>query len=366
MLSFLRYSLAPDEQPIPESATSINWTELKEFAKEHSIVGIYWQGIQRLASLPCNRPTDDDIMAWMALVTKIQKRNRFMDERTDFVAETFASEGFPNVILKGQGNAAYYPDPSLRTSGDIDIWLLAPRHTITRYVQNLCPDQKPIYLHIAFPKVKEVEVEVHFMPSYLNNPLCNRRLQRWFKEHIPTPLLTSPKERKLYQEGDSSAFARSGGVSGGVPFNLVYQLCHIMHHIFDEGIGLRQLIDYYYLLRQAEDVDRTALCRQLSSYNMLGFARGILWIEHDVLGLPERYLYAQPDECRGRVLLADILRGGNFGKHNDDYEHASKRRIYPRRAWKKLRHNLRLARYFPSEALCEPLFRTWHFFWRMM
>lgn len=347
-LDFLRFAL-DDEAPQPSDLSDISWTDLKDFANQHAIVGIVWQGIRRIASHTPNKPTDDDILAWMALVSKIQRRNRFMDERTAFVARTFRNEGFPNFILKGQGNAQYYPEPSLRTSGDVDIWLNASRREITRYVQRHCPDERPIYLHIAFPKVKDVEVEVHYMPSYLNNPFCNRRLQRFFRQHLPQ---TNPTEVALYPP---------------YSFNVVYQLCHIMHHIFDEGIGLRQLIDYYYLLKShpapVSDQGFQPI-PLLSSLNMLGFARGILWIEHAVLGLPEQYLFAEPDERSGRVILYDILRGGSFGKFNDDYEHASHRRIYPRRALKKLVHSLRLVRYFPSEALWEPLFRTWHFFWR--
>lgn len=346
-LRFLSYALDPEASQ-PTDLTDISWTELKNFANQHAIVGICWQGLQRLDPLSPNKPTDDDVMAWMALVSKIQKRNRFMDERTEFVARTFLGEGFPNTILKGQGNGRYYPTPSLRTSGDVDIWLHASRKDITRYVQQLCPKERPIYLHIAFTKVKDVEVEVHYMPSYLNNPVCNRRLQRWFAQ------ASSPQE----------------GLFPNTTFNLVYQLCHIMHHIFDEGIGLRQLIDYYYLLKAsrqevAQPLADETLRATLQSFNMLGFARGILWVEHTVLGLPEEYLFAEPDERRGRVILHDVLRGGSFGRFNDDYEHASRRRIYPKRALVKLRHSLSLVRYFPSEALCEPLFRIWHFGWRL-
>lgn len=351
-LHFLRYALN-DDAPIPDDITRIDWQKLKRFANEHAVVGIYWQGIRRLGQETPNKPTDDDVMAWMALVTKIQRRNRFMDERTGFIARTFRSEGFPNIILKGQGNATYYPEPSLRTSGDVDIWLRGSRGDITRYVQHHCPKERPIYLHIAFKAVKDVEVEVHYMPSYLNNPFCNRRLQRFFQQQWDN------------QQADSRQPTADGARYPTTRFNLVYQLCHILHHVFDEGIGLRQLIDYYYLLLNATPADTDGLVRQLSSYNMLGFAQAVLWIEQHILGLPGQYLFTTPDERRGRVLLADILHGGNFGKYNDDYQHASRRRIYPKRAWKKLCHSISLVRYFPSEALWEPLFRIWHFFWRL-
>ena len=35
-------------------------------------------------------------------------------------------------------------------------------------------------------------------------------------------------------------------------FNVIYQLCHLYHHFFDEGIGMRQMIDYYYVVNDDE------------------------------------------------------------------------------------------------------------------
>ena len=33
-----------------------------------------------------------------------------------------------------------------------------------------------------------------------------------------------------------------------VEFNIIFQLTHIYSHLMNEGIGLRQLLDYYYVL----------------------------------------------------------------------------------------------------------------------
>ena len=70
------------------------------------------------------------------------------------------------------------------------------------------------------------------------------------------------------------------------------------------------------------------------------------------------------DEKRGRLLLAEILDGGNFGRHFTKYAgftHQSMGKKYFLKIWR----NMHFVRYFPAEALCEPLFRSWHFFWRL-
>jgi hypothetical protein len=57
--------------------------------------------------------------------------------------------------------------------------------------------------------------------------------------------------------------------------------------------------------------------------------------------------------------MKEILDGGNFGQ-----DFGLKRATTGRKYWIKTMRNIRLVRMCPSEALCEPWFRTWHFFWR--
>jgi hypothetical protein len=96
---------------------------------------------------------------------------------------------------------------------------------------------------------------------------------------------------------------------------------------------------------------------------MFRFAAAVMYIMKNVLGLEDEYLLMPPDEKAGRLLLCDIIRGGNFGKYNKSFAHDGKD-INPSRYFYKTFHNLSLAMYYPSETLWEPLFRTWHFFWR--
>ena len=58
---------------IPPSAFHVSWQDMLETAKKQSVVGICWQGIQRLGDMTENKPTDDDVMEWMAAARKIEK-----------------------------------------------------------------------------------------------------------------------------------------------------------------------------------------------------------------------------------------------------------------------------------------------------
>ena len=97
----------------------------------------------------------------------------------------------------------------------------------------------------------------------------------------------------------------------------------------------------------------------------------MMYVQHEVLGLPEEKMIAPMDKKRGEMLLNDILCGGNFGHHDEC--HAWGRDTYDGNGFKhgalghnllRLHRDLRLLRYYPSEALSEPIFRLWHYYWR--
>ena len=104
--------------------------------------------------------------------------------------------------------------------------------------------------------------------------------------------------------------------------------------------------------------------RELKYLGLWKFAGAVMFVLHEVLGLAEDKMIVPIDEKRGRLLLAEILDGGNFGRHFTKYArftHQSMRKKYFLKIWR----NMHFVRYYPAEALCEPLFRTWHFSWRM-
>ena len=236
-----------------------------------------------------------------------------------------------------------------------------------------------------------------------------------------------------------------------VEFNIIFQLTHIYSHLMNEGIGLRQLVDYYYVLcdfykvyqnfskthpssltlkggstafpkplspQGTGDVTAPSRCseplrskdggaskpspdcagwdrrdaigdiasdasvssafttdssastaldvvqRELKYLGLWKFAGAVMYVLKEVLGLAEDKMIVPVDEKRGKLLLAEILDGGNFGRHFSKYggfTHQSMGKKYFLKIWR----NMHFVRYYPAEALCEPLFRTWHFFWRL-
>ena len=253
--------------------------------------------------------------------------------------------------MKGQGNALLHPSPYIRTAGDIDVWLEGERKSIVDYARKYVPKAKARYHHIDFPVIKNVSVELHFVPCTSNNWLYCKRLRNYFSERI---------------EEQCTKYVELPDGLGRIPvpttgFNRIYQMAHLMHHFFDEGIGLRQMIDYYFLLKRGftrEEQENDV--KTLKHLNLYHFAGAVMYVEKKMLGLEEKYLLVPVDERRGRTLMKEILEGGNFGKYSGLTNHSTGVKYFL-----KIKRNLRFVKEYPSEALSEPLFRTWHFFWRL-
>ena len=347
---FLRFSIGPKSE-IPSSLKEADWKALYRIAKKQCLVGILFNGIQRLPSSDVGI-SRELLLQWMAESQMLEKANVRLNDAVIQVSEWFRKKGFRTCILKGQGNALLYPNGLHRTPGDIDIWVEGGDKRVISFVRSISPHEKACYHHIEFPSYKGVEVEVHYRPSFL---LCfwhNRKLQKYYEKVKEVQFL---HRVKLGEQGEIAIPT--------VEFNLIFQLTHIFSHLMNEGIGLRQLLDYYYVLISDDlSLIRDKVQKDLKELGLWKFAGGIMYIMQEVFGMPASRLIVPPNEKYGKFVLNEVLEAGNFGRHDA-------RNRFGR---SQLGHNLqrvyrdiRLVRYFPGEALCEPLFRIWHFFWRV-
>lgn len=342
-----------------------DWGAFYEFAKEQTLIGVVFEGIQKLPKETA--PHLQLLMSWFAFSRKIQQRNEVLDRATVALYNKVRNAGYPCCILKGQGNAVMYPNPSARTPGDVDIWVNAGREEIRALAHSLVTntngqvDDESIN-HIGLT-INGVTVELHSTPGFMANFVYNWRLQKWLKRNVDV------------QCGNMVELVHGvGAVAVPTPsFNCVYQLYHLYHHYFYEGVGVRQVVDYFFVVRKwNEDCEKlSSLQRELKLLGLWRFAGAMMFVLHQVMGLPEEMMVAPMDVKRGRMLLDDILNGGNFGRY--DKRHAWGRDSYNHKGFKHgaLGHNLlrlcrdiRLLRFYPAEALSEPVFRVWHWCWR--
>ncbi len=443
LFDFLKYCLGA-KSDVNKVIAGIDWQMLYSFAFKQALLGLCFDGIERLGKeypeeLKRNPIGRELLMTWMGKAQQIRRQNMKVNTVASKLYSMLREDGLRCCILKGQGNALMYPNPYSRTPGDIDVWVNASREEITEYAKTHFEIGDDIRFHHLETSFDGVPVELHFFPGIMNNPIYNARLQKWFKRNAD---LQCSNVVSLPDSIGEIAIPTTA-------FNVVYQLTHLYHHFFDEGIGMRQIIDYYYVVcdfykvyqnsskthpssltlkggststpspSSSEGGDVTALqcseplrskdggpskvspgCagwdrldgsgdmtsdasassasttdssastaldvvqRELKYLGLWKFAGSVMYVLHEILGLPEEKMIAPMNEKRGKLLLAEILEGGNFGRHFTKYGHFTKQGM-AKKYFLKIWRNMHFVRYYPAEALSEPIFRTWHFFWRM-
>lgn len=331
--------------------TESEWQELFELSRKQALTGIAFSGIEKLVA--AQLPPKQLLLNWHNYCTQIKLQNYKLDKLAAKVCENFEKEGFRNSILKGQGVAQLYEQPTRRIPGDIDIWLEGGNKKILDYVKRFVPNCRPVYHHVDFLKLENVDIEVHFTPTWMNSYFTNKKLQRFFEKESNAQF--------------THKVTLSNGERISAPtniFNRIYILLHIYRHLFQEGIGLRQLLDYYYVLKQGfTKEEKEATLEQLKEFKMLRFTGATMYVLKRVFNIDDAYLLTSPLEKEGAFLLEEILEAGNFGKYSSRYKNEMSNSLIKRAISKSAHHFLFIGSY-PSETLWGPLFRTWHYFYK--
>ena len=297
----------------------------------------------------------------MGMAAKIQQRNQVVDEQCVALQKRLAADGFRGCVLKGQGVAQLYSEllRGLRQSGDIDVLMWKDvfsfaenKRAVIEYAKNIDPNAEGAEHHVGVHLFQDTEVEMHYAPAYFCNPFANKRFRLWVEEH------REPMDSGI------------GFMMPNKDFNLVFLLAHTFRHYMTEGVGLRQLMDYYFVLLSASQEDKNGstgspvkkavliknsknICEVLDSFNMLKFAGAVMWVMKEVFGLEREFMICEPNERLGRKLLAHIMQGGNFGHHNT--ETAASKQTHVGRFINQVAQDLSLSVYYPSEALWAPI-----------
>lgn len=329
--------------------STAEWNALYGMAVKQAVAGVCFYGIQRL--LKEQQPPKGVLLQWLALAEQIKQRNRLVNARACELQKQLEDDGLRACVLKGQGVALLYNlnlnlNLNLfRQSGDIDVWVDGERDEIIRYMREHYRCGEAVIHHIDVEVFDDVPVEVHFIPSFAYSWPRYRAYKRFFN---------------AYKE---ECFV-SSGIGFCVPslrFNVVYLLMHIFRHVFHEGIGLRQLMDYYFLLKNLNvDLNVNGWLRELG---LQRFAAAVMYVEREVFGLQKEYMLCEPDEKAGRFLLDEIMRAGNFGQYDPrirDAHSGGSLMLF----MKNVKRVFGMVRYYPSEVLWAPFWKIGHFAWR--
>ena len=337
-IDFIRYAIHSD-LPVPEGADKIDWNDYLEFCYRQGVVGLVFDGLER-SELRIPQMT---LFEWIGAAESIKQQNSALNKHIARINQFFVERNKRCVILKGQANGLMYPKPELRSPGDIDLWCEGKNVDIIRMVQKECPEAQYSLHHIKMPAFDEASIEVHYRPIFLPNWYEDKKLQKYIDKF---------QDRQF--NNTIQIFSTKIGVLTS-DFDVIYQLLHMWHHFFETRNNFKQIIDYYFLLKKcyAENVDTSEIVKLLKELGVLKYAKGMMWVMKEVLGLEDKYLYTEPDEKIGKLILNETMVYGTFS-HNRLKE-----------LIQQYVGNLRLLRVFPLEVIISPMYLVWHQWWKL-
>lgn len=334
--------------------TTEEWNMLLKEAERQAVVGILFDGIERLPE--DQRPSHMVLFQWIGETLQIEEQNKQLNKAAGHLSIICKNNRMNSCVLKGQGLARLYSNPLRRQAGDIDLWV-CPENSI--YAKNnlsqiRCEVLKwlkdssfktgsVVIHHVDAEIIKNIETEIHFMPIWLYNPWHNQKLQKFFNEN----------SNKQFQN-----YNKSLGFCYPTPvFDIVYNLVHIFHHLLEEGIGIRHVVDYFYLLKEyakSYNDNKSQVMKTIESLDLGRFFSALMYVLKEICRAPEEILLSKPDELEGKWLMNEIMAAGNFGHHRTDKNmHRN-----------SLRRYAVMVKHYPSEALMMVPWKGWHWCWR--
>lgn len=331
------------------------WKAVYKEAEKQGIIGLLLGGLERL---PAHfLPPLELKLQWIGDVQIDEHHNKVLNQKCVELLRILEKAGLRGTILKGQGIARLYGDlASRRQAGDIDVYVDCGMEKTFAFARSL--GQKEIswdYKHLHLNLWEDTEVEVHYRVEVLFNLVKNRRLQRWFNEH----------EEMLFEGRWKMDDGRGVLVTPSVEMNVFYILLHIYRHFLHTGIGIRQVMDYYMVLRTVNNENRKATnsVAAVKEFGMERFAEGLMWMMQKIMEMPREWMLWEPNENEGKYILAQVIEGGNFGHYSERQTQLTGGLGYVTRI---VRHCLQLMRRYPSVALWAPVWVVWHKLWKIM
>ena len=358
--------------------SAVEWTEVYAESERQAVTGLLIHGIDRLPAE--QRPSKVLLLQWIGIGQMIEQRNRLLNDRSKELLSNLTSAGLHPTILKGQGIAQCYPEElqTLRQPGDIDVYVSDSREKAIEYARSIC--QKDIdwdYKHLHLKLWNDTEVEMHYHVEVLLNLWKNRKLQKWFKVHAEQLYgHTNSLSSKVWRcevtdttDQETNTNFTNGLITPSVEFNVFYILLHIYRHFLYEGVGLRQIVDYYFVLKNFNlddnldvNINESYAYKAVREFGMEKFAKGLMWVMHEALGMSCEWMLWEPDEREGRYILKQVMTGGNFGHHDKRLKHSDDK-IGAVKAI--LMHNMHLLTHYPSDVIWAPIWIVWHKLWKL-
>lgn len=297
------------------------WEKVFLMARRQTVLGMLAQSVYKLPSSVC--PSVVMIRELMMVEVRISQTNQQLNKALWLLSRKLHDVGIPHVLLKGQGVAQEYADPSVRQCGDIDMWVGELNYpTVCEKVRqwgfSIHEEETESEKHLHFSH-GGVCIEIHRVAAIMLRESHKKTFSAWTGECMQR----SDQNMFVTEEGiilpTKQAADASNAVRVSLPdptFNAFFLFQHLYNHFLNGGIGLRQICDWCrYLDQHQTEINQAELMQKLKSYDMLEAWQtfGSLCVHSLGLSSTSFPFYHAGLQEKADLLMHRIEKDGNFG-----------------------------------------------------
>lgn len=325
------------------------WSTLYAMSEKQTMIGICFRGIQQLPQE--QKPSAGNYYNWLAATTQIQQQSEMHRKVICKVARHLKARGINAIFMKGLTCASRYPQPELRQCGDIDFVVRSEdfEKTLGALEEIGTVDHSLIHEHHGMAWVDGVTIEPHYKIHNYQNPKNDKTMRKLQKAVLNAPACyvdIAGEQIRVFPQ----------------VFEGMFLVSHMVNHVYEEGLGLRQVLDYYYWLGHF-DGDKEMFFALLDKMQMRRAARIFGLICENYIGLEKGKGCMEPasekDIAFADKFIQDIMAVGNFASGIRS-ELTSPTKSY----WWVTKRSLRLAYLCPSEAYWWPVSKMKRYIWK--
>ena len=279
---------------VPEQDT--NW---RQVFYESVMQAVPMLAFQNYKKLPLDEQTANLIQKQIKHTTA---NNLFCFRGHKYLHDLMTKNDIPYCIVKGAASAHYYPDPLLRSMGDVDFYVPADK-VDTAFHLLLSEGFKKIpgnhAYHFSFMR-DGLELELHFRPLASPDGELGAIFEEYWSDIFETSVLTN--------NGFGDLVFPSNFHHGFI------LLTHLQSHLLAGGVGLRHICDWAVFANGFSNDEFVSIFKEkLQRIGLWRLAQALSLASVEHLGMARREWMGDDFEL-ANALLADILEGGNFGR----------------------------------------------------
>lgn len=288
--------------------TAVEWEKIFDEAQRQAISGLMIDGLERLPD--SYRPPQNLLFECIGTAQIIEQNNRLHRSVLIKTKKCLQEGGVDVAFMKGLICGARYNNPQRRQCGDIDF-VVAPdcfEKTLNLLEGIGEVDRTLVHEHHGMAFVDGVQLEPHYKVHNYQNPKVDKAMRVMFAEVFPSRL-----DNVVLDSEEIPVFPPA--------FECALLVGHMVNHVYAEGLGLRQVIDFWMFLKKEHEAVKSEECkRYLRMMQMERTFRIFSCLCEVYLGLPHELLgldYTTKEEQFATKLMDDILVVGNFGRGVD-------------------------------------------------